>query len=304
MPFKCLIGFVLLTFSLAACAGSPARFNIRSHDGNVQHVNTKNNKEICAALEKAKKTAARYSKDSLIAKAENDFRAAAEEVFVKRGYSSNYCENPDKSEYLAARESKDYFIDGLKIRVEKLKDDKCSSGGVSEILLEGAIGPDSSFAIEKLLKDSPDCRDSRNQIISSTRVALSSLGGFLEDGYNMGRSLRKANVTTVIKDGTGCASSCAVAFLGGARRVVEANGAVMFHAPYQLAENNYGVSKVKPDCNVGEKTLETMKSYYTEMAGKEDGERLFERTMWYCSNSDGWVIAGGNAAKLYGIATE
>jgi hypothetical protein len=26
--------------------------------------------------------------------------------------------------------------------------------------------------------------------------------------------------------------------------------------------------------------------------------------MWYCSAEDGWVVTGGGAAELYGIATE
>jgi hypothetical protein len=50
--------------------------------------------------------------------------------------------------------------------------------------------------------------------------------------------------------------------------------------------------------------LEELERYYISMTDKEIGERLFERTMWYCSASDGWVITGGAAAELYGIATE
>ena len=47
-----------------------------------------------------------------------------------------------------------------------------------------------------------------------------------------------------------------------------------------------------------------LKNYYVEMTDKDTGERLFERTMWYCSASDGWVVTGGAAAELYGIDTE
>ena len=41
-----------------------------------------------------------------------------------------------------------------------------------------------------------------------------------------------------------------------------------------------------------------------EMMSDEVGDRLFERTMWYCSAEDGWVVKGGSAAELSGIATE
>jgi len=45
-------------------------------------------------------------------------------------------------------------------------------------------------------------------------------------------------------------------------------------------------------------------NFYVAMTDKEVGERLFERTLWYCSAEDGWVVTGGSAAELYGIATE
>ena len=41
-----------------------------------------------------------------------------------------------------------------------------------------------------------------------------------------------------------------------------------------------------------------------EMMSDEVGDRLFERTMWYCSAEDGWVVKGDSAAELFGIATE
>ncbi|MDC3015429.1 hypothetical protein OA010_01295 [Luminiphilus sp.] len=33
-------------------------------------------------------------------------------------------------------------------------------------------------------------------------------------------------------------------------------------------------------------------------------DRLFERTMWSCSAEDRWVVNGGYAVALAGIATE
>ena len=51
-------------------------------------------------------------------------------------------------------------------------------------------------------------------------------------------------------------------------------------------------------------TLTELNAYYREMTDAETGNRLFERTMWYCSADDGWVVKGASAAELYGIATE
>jgi hypothetical protein len=99
-----------------------------------------------------------------------------------------------------------------------------------------------------------------------------------------------------------CASSCAVAFLGGNIRVISDTGKIVFHSPYFDGKNEYGARDI--DCAVGEEALAKLNRYYTDMVGEETGDRLFERTMWYCSADDGWVVTGGSAAELYGIATE
>ena len=76
----------------------------------------------------------------------------------------------------------------------------------------------------------------------------------------------------------------------------------MFHAPYYDGRNSLGQPTV--NCDIGDVNLDGLNSYYTEMVGKEAGDRLFERTMSYCTAEDGWVISGNNAAELYDIATE
>jgi hypothetical protein len=133
-------------------------------------------------------------------------------------------------------------------------------------------------------------------------VSLQSGGGLLNDGYAMGETFRDYGVTTAIENGEVCASSCAVAFLGGGKRVVEDKGVIMYHAPYFNGRNEYGKRDI--DCEVGEDALAELNSYYREMTDKETGDRIYERTMWYCSAEDGWVVTGGSAAELYGIATE
>jgi len=57
-------------------------------------------------------------------------------------------------------------------------------------------------------------------------------------------------------------------------------------------------------CDVGREALAELNAYYRKMTDAETGDRLFERTMWYCSADDGWVVKGASAAELYGIATE
>ena len=131
---------------------------------------------------------------------------------------------------------------------------------------------------------------------------MNSGGGLLNDGYAAGRIFRAYGVSTIIEDNAVCASSCAVAFLGGEKRSIRNKGSIMFHAPYFLGRNEYGERDI--NCNVGQKAFDELIDYYKETTDSEIGERLFERTMWYCSADDGWVVTGSPAAKLFGIATE
>ena len=200
-------------------------------------------------------------------------------------------------------ETETYNIDLLKVTTFKSRDSvECSTGGHHRLVLEGQISPDSSFAMDRLLDRLEPCKNSIGKITDPVRVSLKSGGGFLKDGFALGQTFRVNQVHAVIEEASICASSCAVAFLGAATREVEDKGQIMFHAPYFSGKNEYGKRAI--DCDVGEESLTELKNYYISMTDKETGDRLFERTMWYCSADDGWVVTGGAAAELYGIATE
>ena len=198
--------------------------------------------------------------------------------------------------------NKQYFIDGLIIDHFQDTAVNCVSGGFYQIKLKGSIGPDSSFAIEKLLKRSPNCLNENNEIVSRTSVVLNSLGGLLKDGYVMGRAFRTYDVKTVISSDDICASSCAVAYLGGVERVFEGNSRIMFHSPYLPGFNSRGQRTA--DCDIGTASTQNLLIYYQTMTSVEQGQRLMNRTMSYCSAEDGWVVKGYDAAELFGIATE
>jgi hypothetical protein len=198
--------------------------------------------------------------------------------------------------------SQEYFIDGLVIVRTQDAGVNCASGGSYSIEVSGNIGPDSSFAIEELLKRSPNCLGGNSEILSRTNVILDSLGGLLEDGYAMGRSFRTNNVKTLINSGYVCASSCAVAYLGGVERIMEDEAMIMFHSPYRSGQNELGERIA--DCNIGSDTTQILLNYYQEMTSAEQGQRLMGRTMSYCSAEDGWVLRGSAAAELFGVATQ
>ena len=189
-----------------------------------------------------------------------------------------------------------YNIDLLQIKHTYREASACATGLISDFELTGVIGPDSTFAMTRLLERNPACRDASGRVLVPHVISLNSNGGLLDDGYALGRELRRLEISAVIGADMQCASSCAVAFLGGTRRVLEGDASVMFHAPYFSGENSLGKRDIS--CDVGEKALAELRAYYQEMTDAETGDRLFERTMWYCSADDGWVVKGASAAEL------
>ncbi|EED36037.1 hypothetical protein NOR51B_1985 [Luminiphilus syltensis NOR5-1B] len=209
----------------------------------------------------------------------------------------------DKRARLAAlTRQRQFNIDRLRITtVTYLGNETCSEGADHTILLEGVIGPDSSFAMSQLLEEMRPCKDSGGKTILPVKVKLHSGGGLLDHGYALGHSLRRFRAHTLVENGKVCASSCAVAFLGGLERSLEDNASLLFHAPYFDRKNEYG--KIDPDCKVGKDALNELGQYYRDMTTPEEGDRLLDRTLWYCSADDGWVITGNDAARLFGIAS-
>jgi len=199
--------------------------------------------------------------------------------------------------------SETFNIDTLRLRVETRQAATCDLGKDVRIYVEGTIGPDSTFAIAKILERNPICSDYEGNPLSRPILILSSGGGVLKDGFHLGNLLRRHSARTIILNKDICASSCAVAFLGGSERIIRDGGAIMFHAPYRYGSKNpIGAGKIT--CDVNPSILAELKAYYKKMTDQETGSRLYDRTMSYCNESDGWVITGGSAAELYGIATE
>ena len=135
--------------------------------------------------------------------------------------------------------SETYNIDRLKIETN-VRTAGCETGSKMQMSLTGMIGPDSSFAMDKLLRQLSPCRDEGGNLVGKIELNLNSGGGLLKDGYKLGNTLKQFNVRATIKNDSICASSCAVAFLGAADRVLEDSGKIMFHAPYFSGKNEYG----------------------------------------------------------------
>lgn len=84
---------------------------------------------------------------------------------------------------------------------------------------------------EFLLSDLEQFRKSVSTI-SKAVVAFQSDGGSVVAGIEIGKLIRSRNFATVVGDGIRCASACALAWLGGSRRLMGKDARIGFHAAY------------------------------------------------------------------------
>jgi hypothetical protein len=193
----------------------------------------------------------------------------------------------------------DMQVSKLRIRVVKrinMKKANCEKGNLHTIEINGEINKDAVFVLDKILRGLQPCYDKESYLIPNI-VYMNSSGGYLNDGYAIGDLFRKYDVGTVVTDGQVCASSCAVAFLGGNERIINSNGRLVFHAPYINTKDAYGFDSIK--CS-DRNSASNLRNYYQKMIPSENANILYDRTMDYCSKSDGWTLDSG-AAKFFGI---
>jgi hypothetical protein len=186
---------------------------------------------------------------------------------------------------------RDIRISGLRIRHVRRPNTTCTQGTSDLLEIQGTIGPDSTAALERLLPLLAKCTTASGTTIVNA-IYLDSDGGLLADGLALGNLFRRYSIITSVATGQTCASSCAIAFLGGDFRSIN-GGTLMFHAPY--LKQMYGIR-----CVTTGDTARNLNNYYTQMIGATAGKFLFERTNAYCSQSEGWAI-NSDAADLFGI---
>ena len=180
------------------------------------------------------------------------------------------------------------------------EDEQCAlpSQNLHEIQISGPINSDTSLVVQRLINKinsaSNRCASKEDGRPYAVPVYLSSGGGYLADGIELGRLFRREGVSARITYGAKCFSSCAVAFIGGGYRNMYGDGELLFHAPY--SSNSWAHST---NCQTSNSELQ---SYFISMLGEENGSLLYNRTMSNCSSTDGWVI-NKDAAKIMGITT-
>jgi hypothetical protein len=82
---------------------------------------------------------------------------------------------------------------------------------------------------------------SKTSFLSKAVVSFRSDGGSVVAGLQIGESIRLKGFTTFVAAGTRCASACALAWLGGTRRIMSAESRIGFHAAYTRDGQETGV---------------------------------------------------------------
>ena len=188
----------------------------------------------------------------------------------------------------------DIAINSLRVRHVRMTNENCKSGFLEHLELSGPIGPDSSEVVARILEQVARCQNVTGNNWTVPSVFLNSNGGLLKDGYRLGQTFRNFSVQTVITSKQFCASSCAIAFLGGKFRRMHGDGKLAFHSPY--LRNGASVT-----CPTKEEAKD-LNDYYASFLEPKNSQFLFDRTMAFCSRSEGWEI-NADAAKLFGITT-
>lgn len=73
---------------------------------------------------------------------------------------------------------------------------------------------------------------------ANVMILFQSDGGDLQTGLDIGSLVRMRGYGTVVLNGQSCYSACALAWLGGAKRIVGTDSHVSFHAAYVLEDGN------------------------------------------------------------------
>lgn len=179
----------------------------------------------------------------------------------------------------------------------------CDKGNRDLLEMSGPFNSFTSRSIEIIMSQVESC--TKNDETGFKIIAMTSGGGTVKDGMKVGRLIRENNFSTFVPNGL-CASSCAIAFLGGNNRKLSPMGELLLHAPYMTNQTTTDERILRQIFDIEDfgisclKEMPELKEYFIEMIGEKNGEFLYEQTMDYCSTKNGWVF-NKEGAELYGI---
>jgi len=179
----------------------------------------------------------------------------------------------------------------------------CDRGHQEMVEIDGPFNAFTSDALERTFAGIEPCVIGND--VFTPHIYLSSGGGRLVDGLKVGKLIRKHGFITYIPFASRCASSCAIAFMGGRHRYLARDAKLSLHAPYFLPSGKQmsaelratWVSRLGISCVT---EMSELRQYFTSMLSEKTGTFLYEQTMGFCSTVSGWNF-NKDAAVLYDL---
>ena len=111
-------------------------------------------------------------------------------------------------------------------------------------------------------------------------VELSSPGGLLGEGLDIGGEIRGHHSVTIVAPGWECASSCAFAWLAGTPRVAARSATIMFHHPWDVRGGHDfdAPTNALLGAYLGSLGLKSDAIFFMTEKGKDEGNPLTEET--------------------------
>lgn len=111
----------------------------------------------------------------------------------------------------------------------------CGVARAAEITVIPLKDRDGIILVEGLLNfDDKEAFVAKIAPFSGGVVILKGPGGSAFAGIEIGKAIKMRGFTTWVESGTSCESACAIAWLGGARRLMGKAAAIGFHAVYKM----------------------------------------------------------------------
>lgn len=112
-------------------------------------------------------------------------------------------------------------------------------------------------------------------------VVLNSGGGNLVTGLEIGRAIRLRGFATAVPQGALCASACALTWLAGSPRLLDANSKLGFHAAYRIVDGHaseYGAANALVGAYLNQLALSDKAIVFVTSAPPEGIEWLTSNT--------------------------
>ena len=155
------------------------------------------------------------------------------------------------------------------------------------IIINGEINNKLVSIMTEMLPEVQEANRSQTGIKYAVNVYMHSGGGFMKSGIALGELFKEIHVSVKVDNLSVCASSCALAWMGGLYRTISGNGKLIFHAPYTTGK--FGTKR----CSSKEETPELV-AYIEDTFISPTKRNSVMHDAFYCDPNGGVTHVDGS----------